>query len=234
MQFLRWKQTGAQPVWAKTAHAFPTEEQLMEFKRKLGDLLLENRLLKLSQLKEALEVQKRTGEHLGAVLVRLGYVREEVLMPVLAAQLRVDFWRPDGKAAAGSSDHVIPEAVAREHRVVTVGLEGDTTTIAACDPASAPMKEWLGRHWPHPYRLVLAGQAELRAVIEQTYRAKARVRPMLGQFLLESGLITAKQLSAALEKQKISGDRLGQILIAEGAISGEMLERKLRDLSTMA
>lgn len=85
-QFLKWMWTGRTIAWAKTDHAFPDEKQLVEFRRKLGDLLLENRFVSMSNLAHALKVQKETGERLGEVLIRLGYVDEDHLFSVLRMQ----------------------------------------------------------------------------------------------------------------------------------------------------
>lgn len=85
-QFLKWSFTGQTIAWAKTDHAFPDEKQLVAFRRKLGDLLLENRLVSMSQLTQALQVQKETGELLGEVLTRLGYVEQHSLLSILHMQ----------------------------------------------------------------------------------------------------------------------------------------------------
>jgi bacteriophage N4 adsorption protein B len=92
--FLKSAWTGQKIAWAKTAHAFPDEKQLVEFRRKLGDLLLDNRLISMKQLAHAIEVQKQTGELLGETLIRLGYVQEEALVPVLRAQMRAGTAQP--------------------------------------------------------------------------------------------------------------------------------------------
>ncbi|MBI1992248.1 MAG: hypothetical protein HYS71_03285, partial [Candidatus Omnitrophica bacterium] len=51
-------------------------------RQKLGELLVEQGLISLEQLKEALKEQKRTGEFLGTVLTRLGMLSNEQLLPV--------------------------------------------------------------------------------------------------------------------------------------------------------
>ena len=47
----------------------------------------------------------------------------------------------------------------------------------------------------------------------------------LGEKLLRSGIIDAKKLEKALEKQKITGGRLGENLIALGYIDKETLDK---------
>ena len=168
-QFLRSRLTGQQVPWTKTAHAFPTENQLLEFKRKLGDLLLENRLLTLAHLKEGIEVQKQTGERLGEALVRLGHIREEELTPVLAVQLRMARWNFNGDPISHGRQQMIPESAAREHLILAVAVEGQTAIVAAADPTSGRAKQWLDRNLRHPYRLVLADKTQLRKAIDLSY-----------------------------------------------------------------
>ena len=63
---------------------------------------------------------------------------------------------------------------------------------------------------------------ELRRVIR---RYKKRI--MLGELLVNLSIITPKQLSDALAKQKKSGKRLGEVLMEEGIISDEDLAKAL-------
>ena len=48
-------------------------------------------------------------------------------------------------------------------------------------------------------------------------------KPRIGEALLEQGALTKKQLGDALKQQKVSGGRLGQVLIEEGVISNTTL-----------
>ena len=57
---------------------------------RLGDLLIEAGRITPEQLKEALVLQKRTGERLGSALVRAGYINESELVAALSGQLGVE------------------------------------------------------------------------------------------------------------------------------------------------
>lgn len=77
----------AKPVaWDKTEHQFPGRHILVPYKRRLGDLLLEDGLIQESQLNQALLLHKKTGERLGDVLIRLGMMTEHELFPWLGKQ----------------------------------------------------------------------------------------------------------------------------------------------------
>jgi len=50
-----------------------------------------------------------------------------------------------------------------------------------------------------------------------------RLRPALGQFVLESGLLTEEQLEIALAEHMSSGKRLGEVLVDRGWLTPEQL-----------
>jgi len=56
-------------------------------------------------------------------------------------------------------------------------------------------------------------------------------RPPLGQWLVERGLVSPEQVEAALEEQARTGARLGEILVAQGAIYDTDLAHALAELS---
>lgn len=87
--FVRSQITGKAIAWDKTAHVFPSEEELRAYPRKLGDLLLERRLINMKQLDEALLIQKQTKQTkrpLGAIIIGMGLMREDTLVHLLGIQ----------------------------------------------------------------------------------------------------------------------------------------------------
>ena len=170
-QFIQGSLTGKKPVWVKTAHAFPTEEQLLGFKRKLGDLLLESRLLTLAHLTEALAEQKETGRLLGDVLVALGYVAEEDVVKVLGIQLKAETLKL-GADIEGDPLELISEAAAREHLMVVADSSRRPVVIAVAVIGDKRMRSWLDSNFPHPYRLVLAGRRDIVDTIDRAAAAR--------------------------------------------------------------
>ena len=57
--------------------------------KKLGELLLQEGLVEPDQLNRALEEQRHSGERVGAVLIKLGYISDDVLVEFLSKQFRV-------------------------------------------------------------------------------------------------------------------------------------------------
>ncbi len=58
-----------------------------QLKKRLGDLLVDEKLISESQLNNALKEQRNLGLKLGATLIHLGYISEDQLITFLAQQL---------------------------------------------------------------------------------------------------------------------------------------------------
>lgn len=171
--YFRTKLTGQKLVWAKTAHAFPTEAQLVSYKRKLGDLLLEHRRISLAHLLEGLRLQKESGRRLGDVLVDAGFAAEEEVVAALAVQHRVETLRLEFERLRPEHLDLIHELVSREHLMVVADASVSPAVVAAAVIDDARMKSWLDANFPMPYRLVLAGRRNIIEIVEKDRQRRA-------------------------------------------------------------
>lgn len=172
--FFRNKLTGEKLVWAKTAHAFPSEAQLLGYKRKLGDLLLEQRRITLSHLSAALQAQKGTGKRLGDILVDSGWAKESEIVSALAGQLKVEARRLDYSQLRREDLDLIIECACREHLMVVADARSRPVVVAAAAVGDERMKGWLDANFPFPYRLVLAGRRNIVEIIDRASADRAR------------------------------------------------------------
>jgi type IV pilus assembly protein PilB len=53
------------------------------------------------------------------------------------------------------------------------------------------------------------------------------VKKLLGQVLMEAGMMTIDDLNAALEIQKSTGQKLGEVLLGMGVVTAEQLKMAL-------
>ncbi|ADJ29585.1 glycosyl transferase family protein [Nitrosococcus watsonii] len=72
--YINYLRTGILIPWDKTAHNFPSEDELKAFRRKLGDLLLEHRIITVKQLEEALNSQRSQYRLLGEIFMDKGLI----------------------------------------------------------------------------------------------------------------------------------------------------------------
>lgn len=86
--YLGFLRTGRFIRWDKTAHRYPSPEDLgsAPAPRRLGDLLLEGRHISPEQLDAALSQQRRLPHRLGDILKNMGYVQPEVIELILSQQ----------------------------------------------------------------------------------------------------------------------------------------------------
>ncbi|MFW6205917.1 MAG: glycosyl transferase family protein, partial [Gemmatimonadota bacterium] len=87
--FARHLVTGVPIAWDATEHSYPREEELVAYRSRLGDLLLEKRFVTRAQLEDALRTQAVDGRLLGDILLARGYVDEDHLVHALGIQFNV-------------------------------------------------------------------------------------------------------------------------------------------------
>jgi type IV pilus assembly protein PilB len=107
-----------------------TEAPIAAQKGLLGEQLLASGAVTEPQLAIALQQQRRTGELLGEILHKLGFLSSENLSSALANQfgaehINLDHLEPNPEYAA-----MVPEAMARERHVVPVSVENGVLTVA--------------------------------------------------------------------------------------------------------
>ena len=89
-------------------------------KARLGDLLLENKVISKEQLETALADQRKSGRRLGRVLIENGYLTEDALLDFLSRQLRIPYVDLRRYTFVPEVVRLIPEAYARRFRAVAL------------------------------------------------------------------------------------------------------------------
>ena len=103
-------------------------------KRRLGEVLLQERLVTKEQIEEALADQSVTGELLGEILVRKGYVAERNIAETIATQYSFPYLEPDQYYISGDIIHLLPMEIIEKHTVVPLDRFGDILTVVVAGP----------------------------------------------------------------------------------------------------
>ena len=104
-------------------------------KIKLGELLVENKLITPEQLANAIKKQEKTGERLGSVLVGAGYIKQDKLLNFLAQQFNISYIDLNAYPLKPELMRKIPESLARRYRVVLLDQTKDGNyLIGMVDP----------------------------------------------------------------------------------------------------
>ena len=104
---------------------------------RIGDYLVEQKLITQEQLMEVLAKQKEpenTGRRFGEMVVELGFISEISLSKALAAKLRVPYVDLGNIDIDEDAVRRIPESLARKYTVIAISIQGRRLTVATDDP----------------------------------------------------------------------------------------------------
>ena len=104
--------------------------------KRLGELLLEARLLDELQLEEALAAQRYTGLRLGKLLVQQGFLRDSQIVDILSRQLRIERYLPDKYPVDLSLSRLLPMDFARKHQAAPLRKTTRHLVVAMPDPTN--------------------------------------------------------------------------------------------------
>ncbi|MBA2379362.1 MAG: type IV-A pilus assembly ATPase PilB [Blastocatellia bacterium] len=103
---------------------------------KLGEILVRENLLTPQQLREALDFQRTSGGRLGANLVKLGMISDDVITAVLSRQYGVPSINLDLFHIEPAVINLISQEVALKYTVLPISRVGATLTLAMADPTN--------------------------------------------------------------------------------------------------
>ncbi len=138
-------------------------------RRILGELLLERGLLSLDQLERSLIEQKRTGEFLGVVLVRLGFVSSDQVLPILAEQVGIPYVRLPQTRIMPEALSKVPPKFASHYHLMPLTFKDGILQVAIADPFDVQTLDELRLLLDCPVKPVLAGQREIQEAIQRHY-----------------------------------------------------------------
>ena len=137
---------------------------------RLGEMLIERRLIEREDLEQALEIQKGRGDKIGKILADSGFVAMRDVISALSEQLGIE-----QVTLAGFHPPVSPEIEGlgprflRQARAIPYGLTDSTLTVAMADPLDfetiAAVRGFCGLK----VRPVFGAEAEILEAIDRLY-----------------------------------------------------------------
>ncbi len=101
----------------------------------IGEMLLEEGIITKEQLKDALEEQKKTGEKIGQILIRMGYISKEILWTFLGYQMGVPYVNLEEIHEIRQDVlKLLPEQLMRNEKLIPITRQGRVITVAMSDP----------------------------------------------------------------------------------------------------
>ena len=137
---------------------------------KLGELLVDRKLISEAQLKDALAEQQRTGRKLGRVLTDIGAISEQEMHQCLAEYLDIPYVDLAHMSFDPKVVNLLPENHARRYRALVLKTDGRGPLVGMADPTDIFAVDELTRLLGQTPRLALANEADLLRTIDVVYR----------------------------------------------------------------
>jgi type IV pilus assembly protein PilB len=106
----------------------------MKVKKRLGEMLIESKLLTEEKLQQALIEQKKAGLKLGQYLIRQSVISEQQMIDLLSRQLKIQKYHPDNFPLEVDLVRQIPIETAQKYQIAPLKKKGRLLTIAMVDP----------------------------------------------------------------------------------------------------
>jgi general secretion pathway protein E len=147
----------------------------------LGATLLKGAFISEAELSTAQEVADRSNKKLSEVLLEQGLIDSEVLASVLSLKYGVPVVNLARFEVQPEAIALVPEQVAREHRILPVSVDGDTLTVATEDPHDFRAVNALASLTRKRIVTVIPVGMKLEKAIDGNYKLTSQIEQQLGQ-----------------------------------------------------
>jgi type IV pilus assembly protein PilB len=141
--------------------------------RRIGQILVDLGFITDDQLELLLEEQEqRAGELLGKIATDMGLITDEQLCQALAEQMHMQVVNLAEVQLDKELLGTITDTMAQMYRVVPVVKEGNSLTLATCDPQNLAIQDELRNFLGYDIRLVIASERDIVRALERYYGAE--------------------------------------------------------------
>jgi len=142
---------------------------MSEEKKSFGDHLVRLGVISSDQLRKALQEQKRAGERLEQTLTRLKYTDENRVFQSLAEYSDLPFVDLDTYMIDEKVVNLIPEELARRHRLIPLFKIGSTLTVAMANPLNIHALDEIKSKTKTDVEIAISTEEKITRAIDQHY-----------------------------------------------------------------
>jgi type IV pilus assembly protein PilB len=155
-------------------------------KKKLGEMLIEEKLLTEEQLTKALSGQEKAGLKLGQCLFQQGIVSEQQIADVLCRQLRLKKYHPDGFPFDIELANLVSLEDAQKYQLAPLMRKGRLLTVAMMDPLDINALDVLEIVTNCEVEAVVCTERELNQLISSIYGTHSGLGGVLDSMDIEA------------------------------------------------
>ena len=159
-------------------------------KIRLGEILVQQKLLSEERLQFSLGEQQRTGRKLGRVFVENGLVTEDQISGALAKQLNIPYVNLKFYNANPATVRRLSETQARRFRALVLEDRGATLLIGMADPTDLFSYDEILRVVKQVIDLAVVNESELLQAIDRIYRRTEEITDFARELEQDLGDVT--------------------------------------------
>ncbi len=137
---------------------------------RIGELLVRENLISLSQLKEAQQAQRNTRDSLTYTLSKLGLVAEKDLTQFLGKHYGLTPVNLEDFEIDEDVLELVPEHLARQHMLLPISRAASSIIVAMSDPSNLNAIDDIKFHSGLSVEVVIASELSIRQAIDRYYK----------------------------------------------------------------
>jgi type IV pilus assembly protein PilB len=176
----------------------------MTVKKRLGEMLVESKLLTEEQLRQALVEHRKAGLKLGQYISRQGILNENQIVDMLSKQLKIQKYHPDSYAIDVDLARLIPIETAQKFQVAPLRKKGRLLTIAMTDPLDINALD----------TIEIAADAEVEPVVCTEREVNQLINGIYGMKSGMGGVLESMEIDVQPEVEKVADQAAEEVQIA--------------------
>jgi general secretion pathway protein E len=140
---------------------------------RLGEILIQRKLITDEDLERALELQKERGDKIGKTLVDMGFIAMRDVLAALSEQLQVPLVSIDGPPVVSPETETLSPRFLRQFRCLPMSRDDHTITLAMADPLDVETIAAVRHCTGLKIEAVLAPEQEIVDAIDKYYGESA-------------------------------------------------------------
>ncbi len=154
--------------------------------KSLGELLLESKIVTPKQFEVALREQKRTGEKVGIICERLGFVNPNVILKLLSQQSGTTYFDFSINPVELDAIQLVPEVIAREFKLIPSEIIDKKLIVPMANPNDIMAIDKLRKITNLQIEPRIAAEEDILAAIDAFYGMGAATDKIIEESLIQT------------------------------------------------
>jgi type IV pilus assembly protein PilB len=150
--------------------------------KRLGELLVREKLISLQQLRSAQDEQRKSGQNLSFALQKLGYISDGEITDFLSAQYRLPSINLEEYEIEPEVIKLLSREICEKHRILPVSRAGNALVVAMADPTNLNATDDVKFLTGYNVDPVVSSETAILAAIERYYSAGPSLEEVMADF----------------------------------------------------